>query len=160
MVTLDITLTPNRSFDPRHTRWLIAAIGGVFFLGGLRFVVLGAWPIIPFMVADVALLAWAFRANYAAARGHERVTLCDDALTLARVSAAGIERRIGFEPYWTRVEIEETPAGDAHLWLATRGRRVRVGGFLSAPERRAVGATIADALSRYRGGSPRTSSIA
>ena len=159
-LTLDLTLTPNRSFEPRHTRWLIAAVGGVFFLGGLRFLALGAWPIIPFMVADVALLAWAFRSNYAAARGHERVTLCHDALTLARVSAAGIERRIGFEAYWTRVEIEETPAGDAHLWLATRNRRVRVGGFLSAPERRIVGATISAALSRYRSGNPSMSSIA
>ena len=158
-MTLDLTLTPNRSFDPRHTRWLIAAVGGLFFLGALRFLALGAWPIIPFMVADVVLLAWAFRANYAAARGHERVTLRDDELTLARVSAAGVERRFGCEAYWTRVEIEETPAGDAHLWLATRDRRVRVG-VLSAPERRAVGATISQALATYRMGSPSTSSMA
>lgn len=157
---LDLTLTPNRSFSRQHTRWLILAISGIFFIGALRFLVLGAWPIIPFMVADVALLAWAFRANTAAARGHERLTLADDALTLARVSAHGVERRYGFEPYWTRVEIEETPAGDAHLWLAARGRRVRVGGFLSAPERREVGATIAAALNVYRNGNPSTSSIA
>lgn len=157
---LDLTLTPNRSFDLRHTRWLIMAVGGVFLLGSLRFLALGAWPIIPFMVADVALLAWAFRANYAAARGHERVVLINDSLTLSRVNAHGVERRFGFEPYWTRVEIEETPAGDAHLWLAAQGRRVRVGGFLSAPERRAVGASIAAALSAYRSGSPKTSSMA
>jgi len=159
-VLLDLTLTPNRSFSRRHTRWLILAVGGVFFLGALRFLALGAWPIIPFMVADVALLAWAFRANYAAARGHERLTLAGDDLTLARVSAHGVERRYGFEAYWTQVEIEETPAGDAHLWLAARGRRVRVGGFLSAPERRDVGATIAAALNSYRSGKPSTSSIA
>ena len=157
---LDLTLTPNRSFSRRQTRWLILAVGGIFFLGGLRFLVLGAWPVIPFMVIDVALLVWAFRANYAAARGHERLILAGDALTLARVSAHGIERRYGFEPYWTRVEIEETPAGDAHLWLAAHGKRVRVGGFLSAPERRDVGATIAAALSAYRSGNPSTSSIA
>lgn len=159
-MSLDLTLTPNRSFSRQHTRWLILAVGGVFFLGGLRFLVMGAWPVIPFLVADVALLVWAFRANNAAARGHERVTLAGDALTLARVNAHGVERRFGFEAYWTQVEIEETPAGDAHLWLAARGRRVRVGGFLSAPERRDVGATIAAALNAYRSGSPSTSSIA
>lgn len=149
---LDLTLTPNRSFDPRHTRWLIFAIGGVFFLGGLRFLAMGAWPIIPFMLADLLLVAWAFRSNYASARGHERLTLAGDALTLARVSAQGGVHRFGFEPYWTRVEIEEMPSGDANLWLSARGQRVRVGRFLSAPERRAVGATIAAALSTYRGG--------
>ena len=160
MVILDLTLTPHRSFDPRHTRWLILSVGGIFFLGGLRFLMFGAWPIIPFMVIDVALLSWAFRTNYAAARGHERVTLTDGALTVARVTAQGRERRFGFEPYWTRVEIEETPAGDAHLWLTAGETRLRVGGFLSAPERRAVGATIAAALRSYRSGSPSTSSMA
>lgn len=156
---LDLTLTPNRSFSPQHTRWLILAVSGIFFIGSLRFLVLGAWPIIPFMVADVALLAWAFRANTASARGHERLTLAGNALTLARVNAQGVARHYGFEPYWTRVEIEETPAGDAHLWLKSGSQRVRVGSFLSAPERRRVGAAIAAALSAYRSGSPSTSSI-
>ena len=160
MMILDLTLTPNRSFDPRHTRWLILTVGGLFLLGSLRFLALGAWPVIPFMVADLALLAWAFRSNYAAARGHERVTLAGDALTLARVNAHGAVRRFAFEPYWTHVQIEETPAGDAHLWLAAHGNRVRVGSFLSTPERRQVGAAIAAALASYRNGSPRTSSMA
>ncbi len=157
---LDLTLTPNRSFDRRHMRWMVAGVGLWFFVGGLRLLVLGAWPVLPFMIADLALLWWAFRASYAAGRGHERVTLADDALTLSRVSAQGIERRFGFEPLWTRVQVEETPLGDAHVWLAARGQRVRVGGFLSAPERREVGAAIAVALAAYRSGaSPSTSSI-
>lgn len=159
---LDLTLTPNRSFDRRHTRWVIAGVGGVFLVGGLRLLVLGAWPVLPFMVADVALLWWAFRANYAAGRGHERVTLGGDELTLLRVSAQGIVRRFGFEPLWTRVQVEETPLGDAHVFLSARGKRVRVGAFLSAPERREVGAVIAAALADYRRGgqSPSTSAIA
>jgi uncharacterized membrane protein len=156
---LDLTLTPNRSFDRRHMRWLVGGVGGVFFIGGMRFLALGAWPILPFMVIDVALLWWAFRASYAAGRGHERVVLIGDALTLLRVSPHGTEKCFGFEPYWTQVQIEETPLGDAHVWLAARGRRVRVGHFLSAPERREVGAVIAAALNAYRGFRPSTSSI-
>ena len=161
---LDLTLTPNRSFDRRHMRWLVAAVGGIFLLGGLRFLALGAWPILPFMAADLALLWWAFRASYRSGGGHERVVLADDALTLHRVSPLGATRRFGFEPLWTRVQVEETPLGDAHVFLAARGRRVRVGGFLSAPERREVGAAITAALAAYRdggysGGSPSTSSI-
>ena len=120
---------------------------------------LGAWLILPFMVIDVLLLWWAFRASYAAGRGHERLLLAGDSLTLLRVSPRGTEKRFGFEPLWTRVQIEETPLGDAHVWLAARGRRVRVGHFLSAPERREVAALISAALSNYRAGSPSTSSI-
>jgi uncharacterized membrane protein len=157
---LDLVLTPNRSFDRRHMRWMIGAIGGIFFIGGLRFLALGAWPILPFMAADVLLLWWAFRASYRAGRGHERVVLLGDSLTLFRVSPHGTEKNFGFEPLWTQVDVEETPLGDAHVWLSARGRRVRVGHFLSAPERREVAAAISAALSHYRAGSPSTSSIA
>ncbi len=157
--TLDLTLTPNRSLGRDQARWLVGGIGAIFFLGGLRFLALGAWPILPFMAADLVLLWWAFRANTAAGRGHERLVLAGDALTLSRVSAHGVERRWGFEAYWTRVQVEETPLGDAHVWLAARGRRVRVGSFLSAPERREIGVVIASALANYRAGSPSTSSM-
>jgi uncharacterized membrane protein len=155
---LDLTLTPNRSLSRAPTRWLIGGVGLFFFLSGLRFLALGAWPILPFMLADVALLWWAFRTNNAAGRGHERVILADDALTVERVSPQGQTQRIGLDPYFARVQITETPLGDAELFLAARGRRVRVGGFLSAPERREVGAVIAAALSAYRA-SPSTSSM-
>jgi uncharacterized membrane protein len=160
MARLDLTLTPNRSFDRRHVRWVLGAVGLVFFLGGLRLLVLGAWPILPFMVLDVALLWWAFRASYASGRGHERLVLDGDRLELLRVSPRGAERRFGFEPLWTRVLLEEGPLGDVRLWLAARGRRVSVGRFLSPAERREVGELIRAGLEAYRLGSPSTSSMA
>lgn len=95
---LDLTLTPNRSLSRTPTRWLIGGVGLFFFLSGLRFLALGAWPILPFMLADVALLWWAFRTNNAAGRGHERVILADDALTIVRVSPLGAVQRLGSIP--------------------------------------------------------------
>lgn len=156
---LDLTLTPNRSFDRNHARWLVIGVGALFLLGGLRLVALGAWPVLPFMAVDVALLSWAFRASYASGRGHERVTLAGDALTLVRVDARGSVRRFGFAPLWTRVQVEEDALGDANVFLTGHGRRVRVGQFLSAPERREVGAVIAAALDGYRSWRPSTSSM-
>ncbi|GGI87034.1 membrane protein [Polymorphobacter multimanifer] len=156
---LDLTLTPNRSFDRRHMPWVVGGVGLLFFLGGLRFLALGAWPILPFMALDVGLLWWAFRASYASGKGHERLLLADDHLELLRVSAQGAERRFGFEPYWTRVHLEETALGDVKLWLAARERRVSVGRFLSPRERREVGALITAVLADYRAGNPSTSSI-
>lgn len=157
---LDLTLTPNRSFDRDHARWLLMGVGLLFLVGGVRFVALGAWPVLPFMAADLALLWWAFRASYASGRAHERVTLQGDDLTLVRVDARGSVRRFGFEPLWTRVQVEEDPLGDANVFLTGHGRRVRVGAFLSAPERREVGAVIAAALDGYRSWRPSTSSMA
>lgn len=156
---LDLTLTPNRSFDRRQLPWVVGGVGVIFFLAGLRFLALGAWPILPFMALDVALLWWAFRASYASGRGHERLVLAGDRLELLRVSAGGSERRFGFEPLWTRVLMEESALGDVSLWLTARGRRVRVGGFLSPGERREVGKVIREALAAYRAGRPSTSAM-
>lgn len=157
---LDLTLTPNRSLSRDHARLLVLVVGGLFLLGSIRFLVLGLWPVIPFMVADVVLLAWALRSNYRSGGGHERVVLAGDALTLTRVSPWGEAQVEELEPFFTRVQIEETPLGDARLFLAARGRRHQVGSFLSAPERREVGAMIREALARYRNQMPSTSAMA
>jgi uncharacterized membrane protein len=159
MAQLDLLLTPNRSLDRRHMSWLVGGVALIFLVGGLRFLVLGAWPVLPFMAADVALLWWAFRASYASGRGHERLVLADGDLMLTRVSAWGEVQRFAFEAYWTRVDMSEDALGDAIVCLASRGRRVRLGSFLSSPERLAVGKVVAAALSDYRA-RPSTSAIA
>jgi uncharacterized membrane protein len=158
-VLLDLTLTPNRSLPRDHARLLILGIGGLFLIGSIRFLVLGLWPVIPFMIADVALLAWAFGSNYRSGGARERLVLAGDALTLTRIDPWGKAVEEVLEPFFTRVDIEETPLGDALLFLSARGRRLRVGQFLSAPERREVGALIREALARYRNQIPSTSAI-
>lgn len=147
---LDLTLRPNRSLTRANARTLVLAVGGLFLLGSIRFLVLGLWPVIPFMIADVALLAWALNSNFRSGGSHERLVLAGDALTLTRVNPWGEAVEHVLQPWFTRVDIEETPLGDAHLFLSSSGRRLRVGHFLSAPERREVGALIREALARYR----------
>lgn len=148
---LDLTLTPNRSLRRDQARWLLVLVGGFFLIGSIRFLILGLWPVIPFMVADVALLAWALRASYRSGGARERLVLADDGqFTFTRISPWGEARVAELEPYFTRVQIEETPLGDAHLFLASQGRRLRVGQFLSPTERREVGALIREGLARWR----------
>lgn len=150
---LDLTLMPNRSLSRDHARLLVLAVGGLFLIGSIRFLVLGLWPVIPFMIADVALLAWALRSNYRSGGARERLVLAADALTLTRIDPWGKAVEHVLQPWFTRVDIEETPLGDAHLFLSASGRRLRVGHFLSPPERREVGALIREALARYRNSS-------
>lgn len=147
---LDLTLTPNRSLGRRDARWLLLGVAGVLGVGGLRLLVLGLWPVVPFLVVDLALLAWALHASFRSGRGHERLVLADHALVVTRVAPDGVRCETRLDALFARVLIRETPLGDAHLFLAARGSRVRIGAFLSAPERRAVGAAVAAALARYR----------
>ena len=50
-------------------------IGGLSFVSGMMFLLLGAWPVFGFLGLDVLLVYWAFRANYRAARAYEEVTV-------------------------------------------------------------------------------------
>lgn len=151
MALIDLTLRPNRSLSRVHARWLIGTVGGIFLLGGARFLVLGAWPVLPFMAIDVALLWWAFRASYRSGRAYETVRLDEFSLTVRKVSAAGHERRFQLEPFWTRAWLDPRPGGDNRLSLASRAVRVTVGECLSPPEREEVHAAIESGLARWRG---------
>jgi len=146
----DLTLRPNRSLDPRHARWMVLGVGTIMLLTGLRMVLLGAWPVVPFLVLDVALMAWAFRASYRSGRDVETVRLTQDDLVVSRRSPDGRERRIRLEPLWTKAVLERLSMKQNRLWLAARDRRVAVGGFLAPHEREEIHAVIADGLDRFR----------
>lgn len=147
----DLRLTPNRSLDRRQAAWLIGGVGATFALMGARLWLVGAWPVVPFMVIDLALLWWAFNASYRSGRAFETLRLDDASLLVRTVSHQGAERRVTLEPYWTQVSLERISDLENRLWLACRGRRVRVAECLSPAEREAVHAVIADGLRRYRG---------
>ena len=148
----DLRLTPNRSLGRSDSVRLVAAVGVIFLLMGARLWVLGAWPVVPFMAIDLALLWWAFRASHRSGAAFETLRLDDAALHVRTVTHRGVERRVALEPYWTRVQLERVSDLENRLWLACRGERVRVAECLSPAERVAVHDVIADGLRRCRNG--------
>src|SRR6185312_10365959 len=92
-VFLDAVLRPNPPMNPRA---LLIVLGVVALMNvgfGMLFVLRGAWPVMPFMGADVVLLAWAFHASRIAARAYEQVTVTTSELLVAHHPAKGNERR-------------------------------------------------------------------
>ena len=148
---LDLVLTPNRALPERQLWWMVAGVAGVMALAALRFVAIGAWPVLPFMVLDVVLLAWALRQSLRASRAVEEVRLDDAGLTVRRVSPGGVARTVTLEPYWARVVVDPISARQNRLWLAARDRRVAIGTFLSAAERIELAPVIEQGLARWRG---------
>ena len=76
------------------------------FVGGMFFYLLGAWPVIGFLGLDVALVYWAFRANYRAAAAFEEVTVTPSELRLRRVSHRGEVAEWTLNPLWTKLDRE------------------------------------------------------
>jgi uncharacterized membrane protein len=146
----DLELRPNRSMPPRHFWLMMAGVAAIFLLMGLRFLFLGAWPILPFMLVDLGLLWWAMRASYRSGHASEHLRLDDDGLELVRVPAHGAARRTRIEAYWAQVELEAIGAEENRLWLTVRGARHRIGTFLSPAERAEIARVIEAGLATFR----------
>jgi uncharacterized membrane protein len=149
-------ITPHRSLSGKGFLAVMALVGGLSFIGGMFFFWLGAWPVIGFLGLDVALVYWAFRANYRAAAAFEEVTVTPSELRLRRVSHRGEVAEWTLNPLWTKLDREKHEEfGLLKLFLVSRGRRLAVAGFLSPKEKESFAAALSAALGEARRGPTR-----
>ena len=99
---LDRILRPNPPMKPRALFAIVALVAMVNLALAANFILHGAWPILPFLGADVALLAWAFHRVQIVASHEEHVTLTPSTLKIARRPGQDIV----LNPYWVRVELD------------------------------------------------------
>ncbi|MEQ8824535.1 MAG: DUF2244 domain-containing protein [Filomicrobium sp.] len=144
--TFNAILRPHRSLSPTGFVVLMSAIGFVSFAVGLYFLMLGAWPILGFFGLDVLLIYWAFKLNYRSGLEYETVELSPERLTLTHFDPKGKSRSVDFNPYWVRVGVTEEHDGKANIWLASHGRQITFGRFLSDDEKRDFAGALSSAL--------------
>jgi uncharacterized membrane protein len=143
----DATLRPNPPMRPAVLKLVIAVIAVINLTFGAYFVIHGAWPITPFMGADVAFLGWAFHASAVAARRREELRVTRSVLCVDRYPPRGKSVRIEFNPYWVRVEFDEN---SRRLTLASHGRSEQIGSFLPPGERLTVAQALRVAVGEAR----------
>jgi uncharacterized membrane protein len=150
-------LTPHRSLTGVGFLAVMLAIGGISFASGLLFLVLGAWPVTGFLGLDVALVYWAFRANYRAANAYEEVTVTSSELKLRKVSHRGKIAEWSLNPLWVKLDREvDEEFGTARLFLVSRGRRLPVAGFLAPAEKDSFAVALGAAIGEAKRGPDRT----
>jgi uncharacterized membrane protein len=143
--------TPPRSLSPRGFRifaWLLAAVSAVV---GLLFVAIGAWPVLPFLGAEVAF-ALGMLALHArgAARRAELLLLVPGRLSIARTDSRGRREEIVLDPTWARVTHQEDPGHAGRLLVESRGQVVEIGRDLAAEEKASLHDALHGALARAR----------
>lgn len=143
-------LTPHRSLGPRGFLVFMAAISTISFGTGLMFYLMGAWPVMGFLGLDVLLVYIAFRINFRALRLYETVDLTQDALTVTRVAPNGRAQSWRFSPYWVRLNLDERVGRTSELSLASHGKRLVFGSFLTDPEREDFAEALKEALQAAR----------
>jgi len=149
-------LTPHRSLTNVGFLAVMLAIGGISFASGVLFLILGAWPVTGFLGLDVALVYWAFRVNYRAAKAYEEVTVTSSELRLRKVSHRGEIAEWCLNPLWVKLDREvDEEFGTARLFLVSRGRRLPVAAFLAPVEKDSFAAALGAAIGEAKRGPTR-----
>jgi uncharacterized membrane protein len=143
-------LRPHRSLPSRNFHVVMAILGIISLAVGIGFVSIGAWPVCGFFGLDVALVYLAFRINYRSARQSETLRLAGDVFSVERVSVRGKRRSWRFQPFWLKVVLEERLDESNRLLIASHGRCLVIGDFVSPAIRRELAAAIRGALTRWR----------
>jgi uncharacterized membrane protein len=134
----------------------MAVIAGISFVGGVVFFSLGAWPVIGFLGLDVALVYWAFRANYLAAAAYEEVTVTPSELRVKKVSHRGEVAEWSLNPVWTKLDREaHEEFGLLRLSLVSRGKKLAIAGFLGPAEKESFAAALSAAIGEAKRGPTR-----
>ncbi|MEP9376786.1 DUF2244 domain-containing protein [Aquabacter sp. CN5-332] len=150
-------MAPHRSLSPRGFFIFMLAIGGLSFACGIMFLSMGAWPIFGFFGLDVALLYFAFRANFRAAAAREYIRITPSLVQVRQVSAQGKARNAEMNPFFTRVsrrDVEEL--GTLDLSLVSRGNQTPVGIHLGPWQKSELADDLSAALGKVKRGVTRT----
>ncbi|MEQ9325885.1 MAG: DUF2244 domain-containing protein [Rhodospirillales bacterium] len=147
---LSLILRPYRSLSRFGFILFMAAVISVYVIVGGYFFSIGAWPVFGFMGAEVLLLYLLFRLNYRDARAYETVDMTPSNLEVCKVDAKGRSSRHDFQPHWLTVEIDDPPEHHSQLTIASHGKSLTLGAFLTPAERFEVAEEIRGALRRLR----------
>jgi uncharacterized membrane protein len=151
-------ITPHRSLSRTGFLLLMLLIGSISFIGGTVFFFLGAWPVVGFLGLDVALVYFAFRANFRAAKAYEQVIVTTSELRVRQVSHRGKAAEWTLNPLWTRIDREtHEDFGLLRLSLVSRGWRLVVASFLGPKEKEGFANALSTALAEAKRGPARTS---
>ena len=147
----EATLKPHRSLSRGSFQTLMWLFCLVTAAASIPFLMLGFWPIVGFLLLDVAILYLAFRSNFREAEGFEEVELTPLELLVRHVTPRGEEREWRFNPLWTRLTREsDDEYGLQRLALVSRGESLVIARELSPPERESFAEELSRALSRVK----------
>jgi uncharacterized membrane protein len=120
----------------------------VWLVAGLVFVVVGAWPVLPFLGLEALLLYGAFRLHQHAGNACEAINLTPRSLTVHRIDHWGKRSEFHFPPHWLQVNLDEPPGRRSPLELRSHGNSLTIGSFLLPEERLRLARSLRRELDR------------
>ena len=149
----EAVITPHRSLTGRQAIAVALVLSGLSIALGGALAWLGAWPVLGFSGAEIALAAMLLVRHARAGCEAERVRLTDRTIHVVRDDGRGRVRRRALSTAWLAVALEERPGTVPRLVLRRRGVTIEIARVLGEDEKRALGEALAAALADLR--SPR-----
>lgn len=129
---------------------MIGSLAGLALLIGVRFMMLGAWPVLPFGALEVGLVLVMLRVNARQARGSELILLNERELRIVRTEPSGQRREKVLPSTWLSVSLRERDGRVPRLVLHRHGVGEEIGRALGEAEKRDLAACLTRALHRAR----------
>ncbi len=131
----------------------MAVVAGLSLSTGLAFLMMGAWPVLGFLGAEVALIYWAFRVNFRDAAAFEEVTVTPSELVVRNTGPRGEVSTWAANPRWTRIDRERHEEfGLLRLFLVSGGRRLMIARYLAPHEKESFAVALAAAIGEAKRG--------
>ncbi|MGC6328931.1 DUF2244 domain-containing protein [Rhizorhabdus sp. FW153] len=127
-----------RSTLPVSGKYVLIGAAVAAVLVSLRFVMIGAWPVLVFALLDIGALAVALYIFGRRPVPEERISLVDGRIELVRIDGSGRRDRLELPAFWTRLEASGRTELDCDLHLVFRQHRYPVGRCVSAAARRSL----------------------
>lgn len=143
-------ITPHRSLSPRGLAGVVGIIMAGTAVTALRFVFVGAWPVLPFGIVESGLAIWLLLRHARRTRASELVILTDSALLITRTDDAGRQSRKELANAWLSVVVEDRPGSVCRLLLCSHGEREEIGTVLGDGQKRDLAKALEGALWRKR----------
>jgi uncharacterized membrane protein len=146
----EAVIVPHRSLTPRGLVILIVVLATLCGLVGLRFWLIGAWPVACFGLVEIGLAAFLLLLNARRARASELIILSEEALRIVRTDPRGPRMQSVLPVGWLNALLEEPPGRVPRLLLVAHGVREEIATSLGEAEKRDLSVALAQALHRLR----------
>lgn len=114
----------------------VLLVGIAVFLTAMRFVLLGAWIVLPFAILEIVLLAAGFWMFERASRYRELVQISRERFLITQESVRG-KKTWKFNPFWVQFNLRLDPNDwyPSQLFVLSHGDSVEIGSCLTNQER-------------------------
>jgi uncharacterized membrane protein len=146
----EAVVAPHRSLSRKGVIILVVfMMSGSLVITSLMFE-LGAWPVIGFNGADIALAVFLVWLNIRAARAHETILLGETALYVTRTDVRGRIEQLTLPPYWLHVVLKERAGTVPKLLLTAQGQVTEIARQLGEEQKRDLAEALTRALHNWR----------